>query len=123
MQVIPNKDEFVYWRDHLIVPSDYSVIVEAFRAQRYPFFAHASDRAAKRNIRSTEIEQAIATGHVIEDYPDDKYGPSCLIVGHTQAQRPLHIQVSYPPNVQIITIYEPSIDEWEADLDTSKSNE
>jgi hypothetical protein len=25
---------------------------------------------------------------VIEDYPDDKYGPSCLILGFTRSNRP-----------------------------------
>jgi len=44
-----------------------------------------------RRISVAEVRQAIASGEVIEDYPDDKYGPSCLISGFTQAERPLHI--------------------------------
>jgi len=28
-----------------------------------------------------EIREMIADGQVIEDYHDDKYGPSCLIFG------------------------------------------
>ncbi|MEG4054235.1 MULTISPECIES: DUF4258 domain-containing protein [unclassified Microcoleus] len=34
-------------------------------------------------------------GEVIEEYPDDKYSPSCLIFGLTIANRPLHVQCSY----------------------------
>ncbi|MEY2831944.1 MAG: hypothetical protein RLZZ574_1202, partial [Cyanobacteriota bacterium] len=51
---------------------------------------------------------------VIEDYPDDKYGASCLITGFTAANRPLHIQCSYPsrPLIKIITIYQPNRDRW-----------
>jgi hypothetical protein len=51
---------------------------------------------------------------IIEDYPDDKYGPSCLVFGVTEAGRPLHIQCSYParPLVKIITTYEPDKDLW-----------
>jgi hypothetical protein len=49
-----------------------------------------------RRIRVQEIREAIANGQIIEDYPDDKYGPSCLILGFTTAQRPIHIQCSYP---------------------------
>jgi hypothetical protein len=60
---------------------------------------------------------------VIEDYPDDKYGPSCLILGKTKAERILHIQVSYPPSVKVITLYEPSADEWESDWKTRKAHE
>ena len=46
---------------------------------------------------------------IIEDYPDDKYGPSCLIFVMTAERRPIHIQCSYPsrPIVKIITLYEP----------------
>ena len=40
--------------------------------------------------------QATANGEIIEDYPDDYYGPSCLISGTTANDRPLHIQCSYP---------------------------
>jgi hypothetical protein len=32
-----------------------------------------------------EIEDAIGSrAEIIEDYPDDKYGPSCLILGFTE---------------------------------------
>jgi hypothetical protein len=103
------------------MPPDYNALKQAFRENAYLLTAHASDRAAKRRIPSPEIEQAIVSGEVIEDYPDDKYGPSCLILGYTQSKRALHIQVSYPPSVKVITVYEPSSDEWEADFRTRKT--
>jgi hypothetical protein len=103
--------------------ADIIAIQEVFRESRYLFTAHASARAAQRAIRSNEINQAIASGEIIEDYPNDKYGPTCLILGYTDAQRALHIQVSYPPHVKIITVYEPSKSEWEDDLKTRKTGE
>ncbi len=53
-------------------------------------------------------------GEVIEEYRDDKYGPSCLIFGFTIANRPLHVQCSYPFRllVKIITFYEPDPTIW-----------
>jgi hypothetical protein len=57
------------------------------------------------------VEQAIlGNPSIIEDYPNDKYGPSCLVLGYTEAKRPLHIQCSYSsrPLVKIITLYQPS---------------
>ncbi len=56
----------------------------------------------------------IENGEIIEDYPDDKFGPSCLIYGRTKLERPLHIQCSYParPKIKIITVYEPDPEEW-----------
>jgi Domain of unknown function (DUF4258) len=61
-----------------------------------------------------EVREAVATGGVIEDYPGDKYGPSCLLLGLTLTGRPLHIQCSDPsrPVVKIITLYEPDPDQW-----------
>jgi len=66
----------------------------------------------KRKIADWEIKQAIANGEVIEDYPHDKYGSSCLVHGMTVEERYLHVLCSYPPNVKVITAYEPDPDEW-----------
>lgn len=103
------------------MPPDIDLLHELIRSQNYLFSDHASHRAAERLITSSEIEEAILKGEVIEDYPDDKYGPSCLILGYTAKGRVLHVQVSYPPKVKIITVYVPSIDEWEKDWKTRKS--
>ena len=80
----------------------------------FEFSMHAVDRSISRNITVTEIKEAILTAEVIEDYPDDKYGPGCLLFGHTQNRRPLHIQCSYPtrPVLKIITLYEPDSELW-----------
>lgn len=102
------------------MPPDLTVLRQHFVAKQYLLTAHASNRAASRNIVSQEIEEAVAAGAVIEDYPDDKYEPSCLIMGATQAGRVLHLQVSYLPGVKIITVYEASSDEWESDWKTRK---
>lgn len=99
---------------------DLAALREAFATQQYLLTRHASERAAGRAIRSREIEEAVLNGEVIEDYPQDKYGPSCLILGYTAEKRALHVQVSYPPQVKVITVYEPSAAEWEADLKTRK---
>lgn len=105
------------------MPPNYTALKQIFSAQSYILTAHVSDRAIKRDIHASEIEEAVISGEVIEDYPDDKYGPSCLIAGKTRNDRNLHIQVSYPPDVKVITVYEPSADQWEADFRTRKSDE
>ncbi len=83
--------------------------------RQYEFSRHAVDQTLIRNITVAELEQAIANrSEIIEDYPDDKYGPSCLILGFTEAGRPLHLQCSYPsrPLIKIVTVYEPDPDLW-----------
>lgn len=83
--------------------------------RQYEFSKHALDQSIIRHIAVAEVEEAIANqSEIIEDYPDDKYGPSCLILGFTQAERPLHLQCSYPsrPLIKIITLYQPDLDLW-----------
>jgi len=83
-------------------------------ARDYEFSQHAVDQSITRRIPAHEIQEAISNGEVIEDYPEDKYGPSCLIFGTTKSKRPLHIHCSYPsrPLIKIITIYEPDPKNW-----------
>ena len=80
----------------------------------FEFSQHAVDQAILRHIAVPELREAIAVGEVIEVYPEDKYGPSCLIFGVTRAGRPVHVQCSDPsrPTVKIITVYEPDPALW-----------
>lgn len=80
----------------------------------FEFSQHAVDQAIIRHISVQELREAIAGGEVIEVYPEDKYGPSCLIFGMTSVGRPLHVQCSDQtrPLVKIITVYEPDPALW-----------
>lgn len=83
--------------------------------RQYEFSKHAVDQSIIREISVAEMAEAISGGgEIIEDYPEDKYGPSCLILGFTKTGRPLHIQCSYSsrPLIKIITLYEPDPDLW-----------
>jgi len=78
----------------------------------YSFSDHAVKRMIKRSINRVEIEEAVLSGEIIEEYPDDKYSPSCLIYGRSKAGRHLHVQLSLPPMVVVITAYDPDENEW-----------
>lgn len=83
-------------------------------AGEFEFSRHAFRRAIERNISEAEIREAGELAEVIEDYPEDKYSPSALLLGFTAAGRPLHLQVSFDSSdrTKIITIYEPDAKEW-----------
>jgi hypothetical protein len=87
---------------------------EKILAGQFELSKHAADQSILRHVTLQDIREAIAHGEIIEDYPNGKYGPSCLILGYTQAGRPLHIQGSYPsrPLIKIITLYEPDANFW-----------
>lgn len=82
---------------------------------KFEFSRHALHRVVERNIAEQEIREAGAHAEIIEEYPDDKYSPSALLLGFTAAGRPLHFQVSYAATemTKIITIYEPDPQEWD----------
>ncbi len=46
----------------------------------------AVDQSIIRHISIRELRESFNTGDIIEDYPDDKYGPSCLIFGFTRQE-------------------------------------
>ena len=85
-----------------------------FARDEFEFSKHATDQSILREIRVQEIREAMHNGEIIEDYPDDKYGPSCLILGFTLRRRPIHLQCSYPsrPILKVVTVYEPDPTEW-----------
>lgn len=80
----------------------------------FEFSRHAFRRAVERDISEREIREAGARAEIIENYPDDKYAPSALLLGFTIAGRALHFQVSYIDTefAKIITMYEPDAREW-----------
>jgi Domain of unknown function (DUF4258) len=92
--------------------------------EQFEFSKHAVDQSILRNILVREVRESISNGQIIEDYPDDKYGESCLISVFTQAERPIHIHCSYPsrPLIKIITVYEPSLQRWNDDFTQRISN-
>jgi len=78
---------------------------------------HALERCLERGISPEEVKEALLRGEIIETYPKDKYGPSCLVYGNTRKGKILHVQCSIDP-VWIITTHDPTLspDEWEDDF-------
>jgi hypothetical protein len=107
---------------YLLVNIWMTTLIEEIRSKivedEFEFSKHAVDQSILRRIKIEEIKEAIANGEVIEDYPDDKYGPTCLIAGSTNVNRPIHVQCSHPsrPLIKIITVYQPDIPRWNNDF-------
>ena len=89
-------------------------IREKVASDLFEFSRHALDESFKRRVSVSEVCEAIAAGEVIEEYPQDKYGPGCLLFGRTLSSWPLHIQCSHSsrPLLKIITLYEPDPTRW-----------
>ena len=93
---------------------DLDEIRRQLAGRRFDLTRHALRRVVERNISIEDIAQAGAEAEVIENYPDDKYSPSALLLGFSGTGRPLHLQVSLSETetTRLITIYEPDPREW-----------
>lgn len=92
-------------------------IKEYVRDEKHYFTVHGFERCVERNISPIEVKDIILSGEIIEQYPDDKYGPSCLIYGMIKNGRILHVNCSIDP-VWIITAYDPTLnpEDWDEDF-------
>ena len=64
-------------------------IRKKIKTDEFEFSKHAVDLSIIRRITIQEVGEAILQdGELIEDYPDDKFGPSCLILGFTEETGP-----------------------------------
>lgn len=89
-----------------------------FIANRVLYTRHARDEMRAEEfgfIYEQEVYEAVLSGEVIEDYPDDQPYPSALIYGRTLTNRPLHIVCAYSCEEDmaiVITVYHPHPDRW-----------
>ena len=86
---------------------------------RYEFSKHAERERELDMIFISELEEALGSCEIIEDYPDDPRGASCLVLGFS-GSRPVHAVCTVrfdPEELLFITVYDPSRrpDKWSAD--------
>lgn len=97
--------------------------VETSSAKGILFLPHAVQRMlqAETVITRLQVREAISSGQIIEHYPEDVRGHSCLILGWTEGGRPLHVVCAPKPDyLALITIYEPGAEKWEPDFRTRR---
>ena len=97
-----------------------AAIANAVAHGQHRYTVHGAQQRIARNLSREDIEEAVQSGEIIEDYPQHHYGPCCLILGFTGTGRALHMVCSCRAMVDIITVYEPDLTEWEPDLRTRR---
>lgn len=89
--------------------------VRAAAQKKVLFLPHALRQMLRpdRMISRLEVRQVIAQGDVIEDYPEDPRGHSCLILGLGDGERALHVCCAPKEDyLAVITAYLPDAHEW-----------
>ncbi len=83
--------------------------------KKYLFLPHALRQMNRqeRMISTKEIRQVIERGEIIENYPNDARGHSCLMLGKGESSRPIHVVCSHKEDfLAIITAYIPDEKDW-----------
>ena len=71
----------------------------------------------ERLITTSEIHKVVEHGEIVEDYPEDARGHSCLMLGFGEGGRAIHVICSPKDEyLAIITAYLPDRDEWSGDF-------
>lgn len=89
--------------------------IRAAASKRYLFLSHALRQMNRpeRMIGTQEICRAIECGEIIENYPEDSRGHSCLMLGYGEGNRPIHVVCAPKEDyLAIITAYIPGEADW-----------
>lgn len=91
--------------------------------KRILYLPHAVDamNTPTDMITADEVRATVLHGDVVENYPDDVRGHSCLMLGFGNSGRPIHVVCSPKLDyLAIITVYLPDERRWEIDQKTRK---
>jgi hypothetical protein len=101
-------------------------IVRKAARERILYLPHALDamNAPVDIITPNEVRKAIFHGEIVEDYPEDVRGHSCLIFGTGNRKRPIHVVCSPKDEfLAIITVYVPDERRWESEWKTRRARD
>ena len=93
--------------------------IRASAAQRILFLPHATRQMMRpdRMISTSDVRMVIDNGEIIENYPNDARGHSCLVLGFGDHRRFIHVVCA--PNdeyLAIISAYLPVPEKWSTDF-------
>jgi len=95
-------------------------IIRQAAGKRILFLPHAVRQMAKpdRMISVDAVRYVIEFGEIIEEYPEDERGHSCLFfLGKGEDGRPIHVVCTPKEDyLAIITTYLPSPEQWTDDF-------
>jgi len=88
-------------------------IIHNIKSDKYIFSNHAEVERKEDELEVVEVEEAIVNGNIIEDYPRDPRGESCLILGFS-GEKPIHVVCGWNSDgwLLIITVYIPKPPKW-----------
>ncbi|MEI7812617.1 MAG: DUF4258 domain-containing protein [Ignavibacteria bacterium] len=76
--------------------------------KQFRFSLHSFMEMEDEQFTTDDVVSALSGGYVLENYPEHRRGPCCLVSGNTNTGRPVHVVCTVDnPVLVIITVYEP----------------
>lgn len=84
------------------------------KRQNYEISVHADQERFAEGLTLSQVEQVLLSCEIIERYPDDPRGESCLVVGFISPRIPLHVVCgkNRSGHLMLITVYIPAMPKW-----------
>ena len=90
---------------------------------KYRLTDHALEEMLEDSVSSLDLLHSISQSTLLENYPDHKRGPCCLIFGRTALGRSVHIVCTTDaPILIIITAYVPRPPKWSSPTQRGKKS-
>lgn len=87
----------------------------------YRITQHAAAEMDDEDVLLDDVLDAIASGEILENYPEHRRGACCLLGGTTSSGRPLHIVCTTTgPILILITVYEPKLPKWKTPTERNR---
>lgn len=82
--------------------------------QSYEISLHADDERITDSLTILQLEFVLSDCKIIEEYPDDPRGESCLVLGYTTDGKAVHVVCgkNQAGHLILLTVYVPSMPKW-----------
>jgi hypothetical protein len=88
-------------------------IRKSVAAGEYELSLHADEERLDEVLTVVDLEEALRAAELLEDYPEDPRGHSCLVLGYAKG-RPLHAVcgLTKQGKLILITVCRPTMPKW-----------
>jgi hypothetical protein len=84
-------------------------IAQCVVTQHYRYSRHGDAERQNDGLSLSEVEEALATGRILEQYSDTGRGESCLVAGFANGGKPIHVVCGRMNDwMVVVTVYIPT---------------
>ena len=105
------------------MPPNLQRLSGCFERGDYAISEHADSEMEYDNVTRQMLAAAIGKDlpEVVEDYPHDLRGASCLVLAWLSPTEPVHVVIAYWTEIpRVITVYRPNLERWHEDYKTRR---